>query len=55
MDNIVPIDTETQWGKVAMIRTIEKERYYFMIDKDGGISMMPADVVEPTINQQETR
>ena len=47
---MVSIDTQTQWGKVAMIRTIEKERYYFMIDKEGGIAMIPADVVEATDN-----
>ena len=43
---MLKIGTKTKWGKVAMIRTIEKERYYFMIDKYGGVAMMPADVVE---------
>ena len=46
MKKIIPIGTKTKWGKIAAIRTIEGERYYFMVDKDGGVAMMPANVVE---------
>ena len=38
------------WGKVASVRTFTEggitERYYFLIDKNGDVSMMPADVIE---------
>ena len=40
------IGEETKWGKVIMIGRTLGERYYWMEDKDGGIAMMPADVVE---------
>lgn len=46
MSKIKTIGSKTKWGKIAMVRTIEKERYYFMINKDNEISMIPADVVE---------
>ena len=46
---MVPIDTPTQWGKVAAIRFADGERYYFLVDKHGMVSMMPACVVEPSI------
>lgn len=46
---MLPIGQKTKWGKIAMIRTIEGERYYFMIDKSGCVAMMPSDVVEPKI------
>ena len=44
---MIPIDTVVKpWGKVSMIRTIEGERYYFLIDEDGHVSMIPDFVVE---------
>lgn len=47
------IDSKTKWGRVAMIRTIEKERYYFMVSNKGKcVSMMPADVVEAKERRQ---
>ncbi len=43
---IIPLGTVVKpWGKVAAVR-YDGERYYFLIDKDGSVSMMPADVVE---------
>jgi len=36
----------TQWGKIAMIGFTGGERYYWMIDKDDGVSMIPATIVE---------
>ena len=32
------------FGRLAAIKLIVGERYYFFIDKDGGIAMIPADV-----------
>ena len=40
---IIPIGTKTKFGKVGMVRTIEGERYYFMVDNDHhSVSMIPA-------------
>ena len=46
-NSILPLGTKTQWGKIVMIRWVG-ERYYWMIDKYGVISMMPADMMEAT-------
>lgn len=36
---------KSKW-KIAAVHFIEGERYYFLINENGDISMMPADVVE---------
>lgn len=38
--------SKTKWGRIVAIGWIG-ERYYWMIDKHGVVSMMPASVVEP--------
>ena len=49
---IIPIGTKTPHGKVIAITNKGGERYYFL--EDGyGIALLPADVVEPSINQGE--
>ena len=40
------IGTKTQWGIIVAVAFISGERYYFMLDKYGGVAMMPASVVE---------
>lgn len=40
------IGTKTRYGKIGAIMMIEKERYYFMVDKDRCVTMMPAVVME---------
>lgn len=48
----LPLGTKTQWGIVEMIGRTGGERYYWMIDKHKCVSMIPAFIVEPTINPQ---
>ena len=43
---ILSLDSQTKWGRIAAIAWISGERYYFMIDKNGSVAMMPALVVE---------
>ena len=43
---MIRLGTKTQFGIIAMIGCIEGERYYWMIDRHGVVSMMPACVVE---------
>ncbi len=40
------IGSKTKFGKVAMMGFISGERYYWMIDKHGTVSMMPAIIIE---------
>lgn len=42
----LPIDTKTPWGPIGAVGVVGGERYYWMIDKHGVVSMMPACVVE---------
>jgi hypothetical protein len=42
----LPIDSQTQWGRVAARGCISGERYYWFIDKTGTVSMLPAVTVE---------
>lgn len=46
MNRLLKINSKTKWGKIKAIGFISGERYYWMIDKYGCISMMPACVVE---------
>lgn len=34
------------YGKVGAVMVISGERYYFLVDRRGGVAMMPADVIE---------
>ncbi len=40
------LNTKTKFGKIKAIANLSGERYYFMIDKYGTVSMMPACVIE---------
>lgn len=42
---ILLLGAKTKWGKIIAVGYVG-ERYYWMIDKYGVVSMMPADVVE---------
>jgi hypothetical protein len=43
---LIPLGTKTQWGNIAMVGFTGGERYYWMKDKHGCVSMMPAFIVE---------
>ena len=42
----LPIGRKTKWGKISAIGIVSGERYYWTVDKYGGVAMMPADAVE---------
>lgn len=42
----LPLGTPTRWGPISAVGTTGGERYYWMVDADGCVSMMPTDVVE---------
>lgn len=42
---LVRIGTMTPWGRVEAVGFVQ-ERYYWLVDKCGYVSMMPAQVVE---------
>lgn len=39
--DILPIGTETNFGKIESVGCISGERYYWIIDEHGTVSMMP--------------
>jgi hypothetical protein len=43
---MISLGTRTKFGKVSAIGFISGERYYFLINKFGVVSMMPAAVIE---------
>lgn len=43
--HLIALGTKTRWGKVAAIGWIG-ERYYWLISKDGVVSLMPATVID---------
>jgi hypothetical protein len=43
------IGTKTKYGKVSGITCKEGERYYFLIDKYGTVSLLPADLLETNV------
>jgi len=45
MTRLLPPGTPTKWGRVAAIGWVG-ERYYWLVARDGAVSMMPASVVE---------
>ena len=46
MDKILPIGTETPYGRIEAIGSLSGERYYWMIDKHKVVSMIPASILE---------
>lgn len=48
MNPILDIGTEVKpYGKVAAVGTTMGERYYWFVDEQGAVAMMPAIAVEP--------
>lgn len=46
MNPALPIGTKTQFGTIQAIQWSGGERYYFIIDRRGTVSYMPASAVE---------
>lgn len=46
---VVPLGTKTKWGEVTGVSMRDGERYYFILEKGGLVSLFPADVVEPEV------
>ena len=38
---IIPLGTMTQYGEIVMVGCLQGERYYWMIDHFGVVSMIP--------------
>ena len=45
-DKPLRLGKKTPWGRISAVGLTGGERYYWMIARNGVISMMPADVVE---------
>ncbi len=43
---MLKLGTMTPWGKVAAVGVIGGERYYWLVDRDILVSMLPASLVE---------
>lgn len=43
---LLPGQRVNPWGEIGAVGCIHGERYYWLIDCHGTVSMMPADVVE---------
>lgn len=49
-DNMpLPLGTRTEWGTIEMVGFTGGERYYWMRDGDGTVSMIPAFMVEAEV------
>lgn len=48
----LPLDTVTEWGRIGMVGVTGGERYYWMVDDDGTVSMVPWFMVERPSDQQ---
>ena len=44
--DFIPLGSETNYGTVHAVGYVGGERYYWLIDKKGTVSMMPSCVVE---------
>ena len=45
MSEALTIGTTTPWGRIVAVGWVW-ERYYWIVDRLGGVAMMPASVVE---------
>ena len=45
-DKPLRLGKKTPWGRISAVGLTGGERYYWMIARNGVVSMMPADVVE---------
>ena len=43
---LLPLGTKTEYGKIEMIGFVGGERYYWMVDRFGCVSMIPAFMLE---------
>lgn len=50
--SLLAIGTQTHWGEIVAVQWVG-ERYYFIMDQLGGVSMMPSDIVEQSATSQE--
>ncbi len=48
---MLKLGTKTKFGKIAAVMNTEGERYYFIIDKKGIVSLMPAKVIEQMLRR----
>lgn len=44
--SLMTLGTETEWGMIVAV-TFTGERYYFIVDAQGTVTMMPASTIEP--------
>ena len=52
-EDILDIGTDTPFGKLFAIGWTGGERYYWLIDGEGTVSMMPSYVVHDAIDDSE--
>jgi len=50
---IIPLGTKTKWGTIEAVGLTGGERYYWMVDKFGGVAMIPAFMVEEDANKTD--
>lgn len=49
----LPLGTEVKpYGKIEMIGSLDGERYYWLVNKDGSVAMMPSIVIEGVAKSQ---
>ena len=51
LDKPIPLGTKTPFGKIVGIHSKSGERSYFMENKYGVVTLMPADMLEPMIRR----
>lgn len=45
---VIPLGTRVgPYGKICAILLLQGERYYHLIDRHGGVSMMPQEALDP--------
>ncbi len=51
---VVPLETKLKQGTVCGVQYMERERYYFLINKVGTVSYMPASIIEAEYKNKKT-
>ena len=41
------------WGRISAVLLTGGERYYMLVNGQGAVALMPADVVEPAYDEQQ--
>lgn len=49
-DFIYPLGTQTSVGEIQMIGSLQGERYYWMVDEDGMVSMIPHEMMDQYVS-----